>query len=326
VLRIAAAIGYHTILWDTDGGDGRSAATRRSIIRDGRNGANGAIVLLHCGPAATPDAVAPLIDDYRARGYRLVDLARMLDLEPPATACRVTNVDRDDVSTSLQRAVRQASSGDRLSVRGTCLGSVQLRKDLEIAGERTESSGLPTLDGIGSPAVVTVKPGIAVTLRDLSIQGGQRGVLNRGSLRLRDATVLGNGARLEGGGAYNAAGGILVLEGSSSIRHNTARGAGGGVLNAGLLVLRDSSSIAHNVVRAGSIRAAGDIELPVATRPMAGEPRSGGGGGGVMNLGLMLGAVCAPADEASIRTNSPDDCRSAPLAIPTAMDATPRAP
>ena len=30
-----------------------------------------------------------------------------------------------------------------------------------------------------------------------------------------------------------------------------------------------------------------------------------------MNLGIMFGAVCAPAEAANIRANSPDDCRSA---------------
>jgi peptidoglycan/xylan/chitin deacetylase (PgdA/CDA1 family) len=64
VLRIAAALGYHTILWDTDSGDGRSGATTRSIIKNGRRGQNGAIVLLHCGPAATPAAIGRNIERY----------------------------------------------------------------------------------------------------------------------------------------------------------------------------------------------------------------------------------------------------------------------
>lgn len=324
VLRIAAALGYHTILWDTDGGDGRSGATTRSIIRSGRSGRDGAIVLLHCGPGATPAAVGPIIEHYRARGYRLVDLGTMLDLEPPPTACRVTNADADETTTSLQRAVLVASAGDRLTLQGTCLGTVHIRKDLEISGTRTQTSGTPTLDGAGKRAVVTVRPGATVTLRDVSIQGGRRGVLNRGSLVLHDVLVLGNGADLDGAGVYNAAGGTLTLHGSSSIRHNTGSRAGGGVLNAGTLVLSESSSIAHNVVRDAGVEAPGavtGIDPTTAASPPPSVSPSGGAGGGVMNLGVMLGAVCGPAEGANIRANSPDDCGSAGSAGPATSPA-----
>ena len=143
------------------------------------------------------------------------------------------------------------------------------------------------------------------------IQGGRRGIVNRGNLALRDVVVLGNGADVEGAGVYNDAGATLVLHGSSSIRHNTASGAGGGVLNAGTLVLSDSSSIMHNVVRDASVDARGagtGTEPSAAPSPLASESPSGGAGGGVMNLGIMLGAVCGPAADANIRANSPDDC------------------
>ena len=274
VVRIAAALGYHTILWDTDSGDGRSGATTRSIFRNGRRGGDGAIVLLHCGPAATPAAVGPIIEHYRARGYRLVDLGTMLDVQPPPTACRVTNVDADDTTTSLQRAVGEASPGDRLTLQGTCLGTVHVRKDLELSGVRTETSGTPTLDGAGRDAVVTVKPGVTVTLRGVSIQGGGRGILNRGNLALHDVVVLRNGADLDGAGVYNAAGGTLTLHASSSIRHNTTSGVGGGVLNAGTLVLSDSSSIVHNVARDASVEAPSAGTGIDPSQPLAHPPAS----------------------------------------------------
>jgi hypothetical protein len=239
----------------------------------------------------------------------------MLDIDPPATACRVTNLERDGTTASLQRAVREASSGDRLTVQGTCLGTVHLRKDLEIAGVGAGTSGMPTLDGAGKGAVVTVKPAIAVTLRGLSIQGGGRGVLNRGSLALEEVTVLGNGDDPDGAGVYNAAGGILMLKGASSIRHNTASRAGGGVFNAGLLLVGHESSVSHNVVHDPSKElpdAGAVIDPGVATSPPATEPPSVDAGAGVMNVGVMLGAVCAPAANANVRANSPDDCRSEP--------------
>lgn len=314
VVRIAAALGYHTILWDTDSGDGRSGATTRSIIEDGGRGTNGAIVLLHCGPATTPAAVGPLIERYRSRGFRLVDLGEMLDLEPPPTACRVTDVDQDETTTRLQRAVRRAAAGDRLTIQGTCLGAISVRKPLELVGIGSETSGTPTLDGIGRGPVVTVKTGVTVTIRGLAIQGGERGILNRGDLTLHDVVVHRNGPALDGAGVYNAKGGTLSVLGVSSIRDNIASGAAAGVLNAGVLVLGDSSSILRNVVD-GESYGADDVEdgadPPPASSPSLDGNPPGGAGGGVMDLGIMLGAVCAPAVHANVRGNSPDDCRSA---------------
>jgi hypothetical protein len=235
----------------------------------------------------------------------------------------VTSKHSGETKASIEQAVLAAPAGDRLTVRGTCLGSIHVGKDLELRGIRTEGSGVPTLDGAGQGAVVRVKPGVTVTLRGVSIQGGDRGILNRGRLALHDVIVHGNHADLAGAGAYNAAGGTLTLHGSTSIRRNTASGGGGGVLNAGTLVLSDSSSITGNVANAGSAQALGvgdgideaTASSPSATvGPLASASPSFGSGGGVMNIGIMLGAVCAPAEDANIRANHPDDCRQSALA------------
>jgi peptidoglycan/xylan/chitin deacetylase (PgdA/CDA1 family) len=283
VVRIAAALGYHTILWDTDGGDGRAGATTRSVIRAGSRGGNGAIVLLHCGPEATPAAVGPIIDNYRSRGYRLVDLGHMLDLAPPPTACRVHNVDSGITEPSLKRAVRAASAGDRLTVRGTCVGTTRIGRDLTISGVRIEASGPPTLDGIGTGPVLTVKPGSTVTIDQLTIQGGARGIHNHGDLTLHDVIVRGNTAAV-GAGIYNAAGSTLTLNGTTSIRDNAATALGGGVINAGLVVMNDSSAITRNAAP--------------------------GVGGGIylFDSGTVDGAVCAPEEDANVNANTPDDC------------------
>jgi peptidoglycan-N-acetylglucosamine deacetylase len=283
VVRIAAALGYHTILWDTDSGDGRAGATTRSVIQAGSRGGDGAIVLLHCGPATTPAAVGPIIDRYRSRGYRLVDLGEMLDLEPPPTACRVHNEATGVTEPSLKRAVRAASTGDHLTIRGTCVGSARIGRDLTITGVRTETSGPPTLDAIGRGPVLAVRPGRSVTLRNLSVQGGERGIHNQGDLTLDDVIVRGNTAAV-GAGVYNAAGSTLTLNGTTSIRDNTATTLGGGVINAGLLVLNDSSSITRNT--AASV----------------------GGGIYLFDSGAVDGVGCAPEGDANVRANTPDDC------------------
>ncbi|MFO1540332.1 MAG: polysaccharide deacetylase family protein [Chloroflexota bacterium] len=86
VLRVAGSLGYaRTVMWTIDSYDTRASATTASVIRYGSGGGPGAIVLLHCGPSVTPGAVGPIIDSYRARGYRLVGLDRMLGIRPDPT-------------------------------------------------------------------------------------------------------------------------------------------------------------------------------------------------------------------------------------------------
>ena len=38
----------------------------------------GRVVLMHCGPNVTPPAVSAIIDHYRAAGFRLVTVGKLL--------------------------------------------------------------------------------------------------------------------------------------------------------------------------------------------------------------------------------------------------------
>ncbi len=153
-----------------------------------------------------------------------------------------------------------------------------------------------------------------------SIWGGERGILNRGTLTLEGVIVQGNTGEQTGGGVYNADGATLLLTGSSAIRKNAASLAGGGVLNAGTLELRDASSITHNLVRDESLETA-EVEagiedpLDISPPPLDDDPPAGSGGG-VMDLGVLVGAVCAPEPGANIHGNSPDDCASLTIGMP----------
>ncbi len=96
------------------------------------------------------------------------------------TACKVWNSDKEIGRDSLQRAVWAASPGDHLWVRGTCVGSAIIRKDVHIAGYRLKTSdpqsgvrdsGKPTL--VGDPAFV-VDPRVArlTIAKGLTVHGG----------------------------------------------------------------------------------------------------------------------------------------------------------
>jgi peptidoglycan/xylan/chitin deacetylase (PgdA/CDA1 family) len=279
VLRIAGRLGYRVVLWDTSGVD-TSAATSSIVVRNATRGIDGSIVLMHCGPAVTPGAIGPIIASYTARGFRFVDLATMLGEAPPAIACRVRNLRTGVVKNTFAQAVRAASAGETLTVRGTCRGTVTVGKALTIRGVETATSGPPTLAGMDRGPVVTVPGRVMVSLSALTIRGGLAdrggGIVNHGTLTLTDVVVRGNKARSAGGGIVND--GQLMVRGSSSIRGNTARGAAGGILNDGTLDIAGRTTIIRN--------------------------RAGRPGGGLLNRGVASGAVCG----ANVRKNSPDDC------------------
>ena len=165
-------------------------------------------------------------------------------------ACRVTDLDTGRSTGSLGRAVRDASKGDRLVVRGTCRGVTWIGKDLSIRGTRTATSGRPVLDGADAGTVLKIGARASVTLRDLTVRRGAAsrggGIYNRGTLVLRDVVVRANVASEDGGGIWNHAGAILRLQGSSIVRGNTAAEWGGGIVNLGTLVVAGASSIRGN--------------------------------------------------------------------------------
>lgn len=185
----------------------------------------------------------------------LVLAGTMLATSMPAAAaashaCRVTDLDTGRSMGSLQRAVRAASKGDRLVVRGTCRGVTWIGKDLHIRGVRTATSGRSVLDGAGAGTVLKVGARATVTLRDLTVRRGAAsrggGIYNRGTLVLRDVVVRASTASEAGGGIYNDADAVLRLRGSSVISGNTAAEWGGGISDLGTLVMKGSSTIRGN--------------------------------------------------------------------------------
>jgi peptidoglycan/xylan/chitin deacetylase (PgdA/CDA1 family) len=80
---IAASLGYRPILWTVDSGDWRQEATADGVYRQVMNSAvNGAIIVLHLdsprSTTATAGALPRIIDQLRARGYKLVTVTELL--------------------------------------------------------------------------------------------------------------------------------------------------------------------------------------------------------------------------------------------------------
>ncbi len=87
VRRVARELGYDTIvLWDTTDADSSPRTTVRGGIRAASRGLPGSIVLLHCGPAVTPDILPGVIRHYACAGYRFVTVPGLLARDPGVEA------------------------------------------------------------------------------------------------------------------------------------------------------------------------------------------------------------------------------------------------
>ena len=86
-LRQAAKAGFPTLLlWDTTSSDTSRRKSERAMTRDALRGRNGSIVVLHCGPKATPRILPKIIAGYRARGFRFVTVPALLGIDAPSRA------------------------------------------------------------------------------------------------------------------------------------------------------------------------------------------------------------------------------------------------
>jgi peptidoglycan-N-acetylglucosamine deacetylase len=91
-LSAASIAGYPTVLtWSQSDRDTSPTGHEPAMLAAAELGGNGSIVLLHCGPNATPYLLRPLIEFYRAAGYRFVTIPEMLGIPwNPGPTARVS--------------------------------------------------------------------------------------------------------------------------------------------------------------------------------------------------------------------------------------------
>lgn len=88
-LAAAATAGFPTVLtWDTSDRDTSLHGTLAQRLAAAELGTNGSVILMHCGPNATPYLLPDLIAFYRTKGYRLVSVPSLLGIawDPGTTA------------------------------------------------------------------------------------------------------------------------------------------------------------------------------------------------------------------------------------------------
>jgi len=84
--QAALAAGFPTLLfWEVTDVDTTSASAA-GMIKRALKGRNGSVVLLHCGPDATPKILERIIDGYMERGFGFVTVPQLLSGKVPASA------------------------------------------------------------------------------------------------------------------------------------------------------------------------------------------------------------------------------------------------
>jgi hypothetical protein len=216
--------------------------------------------------------------------------------------CLVVNLSGVGGSWStLQAAQNAASAGDTLGVKGTCVGSTTISKNLTITGAST--LGRATLDGNNAGSVLTVNSGV-VTLNGLTITNGNGGAgggifNNGGALIVNNSSVNGN-AGANTGGIFNL--GTLTLN-NSNVNGNTGLYTGGIVNPNGTLTLNNSTVTGNTSTETFDNGDAGGINnggtLTVKNSVVEGNTARGrGGAGGILTYGMLT------VEDSSVKGNA----------------------
>jgi len=180
-----------------------------------------------------------------------------------ANTCRAKNLTQGTPSRSdLQATINAAHRGDKIVVRGICVGSFRFDTNLALVGRPTPGRAMPVLHGEqGAGHVVRVEA--RMTLTNLKVTGGAANtggvrsgdagggirVSHAGALTLNRSVVSGNRAAYMGGGIANY--GRLTLNSAVVVGNRAgvkgdATGRGGGIANFGWLALNGSSEVRGN--------------------------------------------------------------------------------
>ena len=169
--------------------------------------------------------------------------------KPPS--CAVSNERTHKGYDALQNAVDAAKAGDTLEVKGTCVGSTSVGRDITLSGIVNKAfPGTPTLDGNQSGRVLRITAG-KTTIRDMVIANGRTAgdggailIDSGGSAALFDTAVRDSTAGSDNfGGGIEAIGNLLLTR--SEVTGNSA-GSSGGIDDNGATVSLNSSTVSDN--------------------------------------------------------------------------------
>ncbi len=163
--------------------------------------------------------------------------------------------------TTPQAAVAAAASGDTIQLGDeTYSGVIVIPGTMSLTLEAT--SGRPLIDAGGYNNAVRVTPNSTLTLRGVTVTGGQgnSGIKNAGTLTLDDVYVLGNDTVY--GGIWNL--GTLTIVGNSVVAGNSTTSLmAGGISNfGGDVVISNATFLANQGYLGGAIgNYGGDVSV-----------------------------------------------------------------
>jgi Right handed beta helix region len=162
---------------------------------------------------------------------------------------------------TIQEALDAVDDGDSILVApGTYAGGFTIDKSVKLLGSGASQT---TISG-GDPATVTISPEQRVTIESVTITDGtQTGVVNFGTLTLRDSVITDNATGLQNSGT--------ALVADTSISDNHSFGIGG-VGNTGSLTVRRSVISGNGAREGGGINNSGDATIVDST--IEGNPAS----------------------------------------------------
>jgi hypothetical protein len=176
----------------------------------------------------------------------LIALAPTAAGGPPS--CAVSNTRNHKGYGSVQEAVTTAKAGDTLEVKGTCVGTTTVDKDISLRGVTNNAfPGVPTLDGNEQGRVLTINGGttaihnLTITHGATSSAGG--GIYVATAAVLKSVLVTANtaGPKSFGGGIEADLGSSLTLV-DSTVSGNSAGSSGG------IDMFRAKASLTNSIV------------------------------------------------------------------------------
>lgn len=246
-------------------------------------------------------------------------------------------------ASALKTAVIAANGGGAavLALSSNCTYSIVTRATATdalplITGHFALVGGRNTVIRRGTAAItmfriLDVASGASLLVSNLSIQNGNTagvggGILNAGTLRIRNVTFSGNKAG-NGGALSNSAAATAILDNATMSQNTTTSVGGGGVINFGTLTLAESSLSGNRApINGGGLNTQPGGISHIVQSQIANNV-SGGLGGGISNLGtttisgssvrfnkgsggggIATGNTNVTLQSSTVTSNAPDNC------------------
>lgn len=182
-LAAAASAGFPTLLtWDTSDRDTSQRGTVAEMLAAAERGTNGSVILLHCGPNATPYLLPDVISFYRHRGFRFANIAELLGLAWRAGT--TASVTPEQILDGLSPLPPEASGGPLVGIAGglppaaspfTSSGSAS------VGPSPIPSASTGTSIGISTPTVTAITASPAGSLSTAEQDGPTAPIGSQGS-------------------------------------------------------------------------------------------------------------------------------------------------